>query len=166
MSINSDQFKIRQISEADNQAVASIIRSVMTEYGATSEGFAIHDPEVDRIFQAYNKPRHAFYVIELNSTVLGCGGVAPLKGEEASTCEIQKMYFLKEARGKGLGEKMLRLLLDEAIKVGFSRCYLETTDKMREAHKLYEKVGFKRRCSPLGSTGHFACEIWYELNLD
>lgn len=159
-------FSIRKISKKDNSHVAKVIRSVMSEYGATAAGFAIHDPEVDRMFETYNNSRSAFYVVEHDANVVGCAGVAPLKGEEKTTCEIQKMYFLKEARGKGLGEKLLRTLISDAKDMGFTKSYLETTSNMREAHKLYEKVGFKRRKSSLGCTGHFACEVWYELDLD
>ncbi|MEY3516474.1 MAG: hypothetical protein RIS67_691, partial [Pseudomonadota bacterium] len=39
-------WKIRPITPHDDSRVAYIIRSVMPEFGADGEGFAIHDPEV------------------------------------------------------------------------------------------------------------------------
>jgi len=159
------EFTIRPVQQRDNASIASVIRSVMSEYGATKPGFAIHDPEVDAMFETYQKTRSFLLVVEYQGEVVGCGGVAPLKGEEKNVCEIQKMYFLKEARGKGLGEKLLKELLLKAKAMGFSRSYLETTAQMKEAHRLYEKVGFKKRKSSLGCTGHFACEVWYDRDL-
>ena len=50
---------IRGIEPRDDAAIATIIRSVMPEFGADGEGFAIHDPEVDWMSRAYAEPRHA-----------------------------------------------------------------------------------------------------------
>ena len=33
-------------------------------------------------------------------------GVAPLENETEAICELQKMYFLEEARGKGFGHQI------------------------------------------------------------
>ena len=41
----------------DNAAVATVIRTVMPEFGACGEGFAINDPEVDYMHRAYAAPR-------------------------------------------------------------------------------------------------------------
>ncbi|MEJ0031250.1 MAG: GNAT family N-acetyltransferase [Bacteroidota bacterium] len=67
--------------------------------------FAIHDTEVDDIYAAYSQPGAAYFGCEVDGKVVGAGGVAPLLGGDATTCELKKMYFLKEGRGKGLGEE-------------------------------------------------------------
>ena len=43
---------IRPISAADDATIASIIRTVMPEFGAVGSGFAINDPEVDWMSRA------------------------------------------------------------------------------------------------------------------
>ncbi len=156
---------IRPITPQDSQAVARIIRTVMPEFGADGPGFAIHDHEVDDIFAAYNKPRAAFFVCELNRKVVGGGGVAPLEGGDEDTCELKKMYFLPAARGMGLGQAVLDKCLEAARVLGFRHCYLETFNTMKLAMRLYEKNGFQRLSGPLGNTGHFACDIFYRLTL-
>ena len=70
-------FLIRPIEARDNAAVASIIRTVMPEFGADGPGFAIHDAEVDAMYQAYTRPRSAYFVVERDGKVIGGGGVAP-----------------------------------------------------------------------------------------
>ena len=59
----STPFLIRPISASDNTAMASIIRKVMPEFGADGPGFAIHDAEVDRLYEAYTQPHSAYFVI-------------------------------------------------------------------------------------------------------
>src|SRR5688572_7439968 len=104
-------WRIRTIEPRDEPAMAAIIRSVMPEFGATGDGFAINDPEVDWMHRAYAQPRSAYFIVELDSRVMGGGGVAPLEGGEGDTCELRKMYFLPAIRGQGAGSAMLKRCL-------------------------------------------------------
>jgi len=163
----SAPLRIRPIEPGDDPAVASIIRAVMPEFGARGPGFAIDDPEVDFMSRAYGRPGAAYFVVEREDTgrVVGGAGVAPLEGGDAVTCELRKMYFLPEARGLGLGERVLRRCLTVARALGYERCYLETLEGMKAARRLYERFGFERLPRPLGATGHFGCDAWYALDL-
>ena len=157
----SGEAAIRPIAPADDAAVAAIIRTVMPEFGATGDGFAINDPEVDWMSRAYAEPRHAYFVLERAGRVLGGAGIAPLAGGDPGTCELRKMYFLPEARGLGAGARMMARCLDAARAAGFARCYLETLRGMDAAMRLYERSGFRRIAAPLGATGHGGCNAFY-----
>ena len=152
---------IRKIKHEDNPSVAMVIRTVMPEFGAGGQGFAIHDREVDDMHSAYSAARASYFVCELDAKVIGGGGVGPLVGGPVDTCELKKMYFLPEARGKGLGEKLLVECIKEAKRLGYEYCYLETFNTMKNAMKLYVKNGFKKIDGPMGNTGHFACDFFY-----
>ena len=161
----SDPFSIRPIRAEDDPRMASIIRTVMPEFGATGCGFAISDPEVDWMSRAYAAPRSAYFVVERDGVVVGGGGVAPLDGGPEDTCELRKMYFLPEARGLGAGAAMMARCLGAARGFGFARCYLETLTGMDAAMKLYERSGFRRIAGPMGATGHGGCNTFYLLPL-
>jgi putative acetyltransferase len=156
---------IRPIKPEDDAAVAAIIRSVMPEFGADGPGFAIHDAEVGAMFDAYKSPGCAYFVVEEGGRVVGGAGVAPLAGGDGATCELRKMYFLPELRGRGIGRAMLRRCLAAARELGYSTCYLETLTGMDAAKYLYEQAGFKPLKGPVGCTGHHACDRWYSLDL-
>ncbi|MBT1703100.1 GNAT family N-acetyltransferase [Chryseosolibacter indicus] len=161
----AETVTVRRVKREDNLQVANIIRTVMPAFGASAPGFAIHDPEVDHIFEAYNQARCAYYVCEVDGKVVGGGGVAPLQGGNVDTCELKKMYFLEEARGKGLGQQVLSACIKAAKDMGFKYCYLETFNTMTDAMKLYERNNFKKIDGPEGNTGHFACDRFYKLSL-
>ena len=152
---------IRPIAPADDAAMAAIIRAVMPEFGATGDGFAINDPEVDWMSRAYSAPRHAYFVLERDNKVLGGAGIAPLAGGDDDVCELRKMYFLPEARGLGAGAAMMSRCLDAAREAGFARCYLETLCGMDAAMRLYQRSGFHRIDGPMGVTGHGGCNTFY-----
>jgi putative acetyltransferase len=75
------------------------------------------------------------------------------------------MYFLPEGRGKGMGQQVLTACLKAAKELGYTTCYLETFNTMHQAMKLYERNQFKKINGPCGSTGHFACDIFYQKKL-
>ncbi|HEU0152376.1 MAG TPA: GNAT family N-acetyltransferase [Arenimonas sp.] len=158
-------FTLRPIQPGDDAAVAAIIRAVMPEFGAGGAGFAIHDPEVDGMSAAYDRPGAAYFVVEAEGRVLGGGGVAPLDGGPDGVCELRKMYFLPALRGRGAGTALMARCLDEARRLGHRQCYLETLLGMDQAQKLYERTGFRRLDGPMGATGHFGCNRFYLLDL-
>ncbi|MBK7204484.1 MAG: GNAT family N-acetyltransferase [Thermomonas sp.] len=159
------EITIRPIQPADDAAIAAIIRAVMPEFGAVGSGFAISDPEVDWMSRAYAAPRHAYFVVERDGVVRGGGGIAPLIGGDAGTCELRKMYFMPDVRGIGAGALLMSRCLDAARDAGFTQCYLETLTGMDAAQRLYERSGFRRIGGPMGATGHGGCNTFYLLEL-
>jgi putative acetyltransferase len=157
-------FAIRSIASSDNAAVAAIIRSVMTEFGASGPGFAIHDAEVDDMDTAYSAAGCAYFVVESEGVVRGGGGVAPLI-EKDKICELRKMYFLPSLRGIGAGGTLMAQCLHTARSLGYRQCYLETLTGMDAAQRLYAKHGFEPIASALGNTGHFGCNRFYLRDL-
>jgi putative acetyltransferase len=158
-------FSLRSMTPEDNPAIAAIIRAVMPEFGADGPGFAIHDAEVNDMFGAYSRPGAAYFVIEMEGRVLGGGGVAALDGGEPGVCELRKMYFLTELRGRGAGLVLIERCLDRARELGYRTCYLETLSGMDAAQALYQRVGFRRIPQAMGKTGHFGCNRFYAMTL-
>ncbi|GAA4274639.1 GNAT family N-acetyltransferase [Aquimarina gracilis] len=161
-----EAIKIRTIKREDNQIIAAVIRSVLIEMGVPKVGTAYEDKALDMMFETYGQVRSSYFVIEENGKVIGGGGIAPLENGDADTCELQKMYFLPKARGKGVGHKMINVCLDFAKNQGYVKCYLETMPYMKAARKLYKKMGFVELEAPLGNTGHYSCQAWMIKELD
>lgn len=158
-------FTIRPIRNDDDAAMAAIIREVMTSFGASGPGFAIHDPEVGHMSRAYAAAGHAYFVVEDEGRVLGGAGIAPLASTDDGTCELRKMYFLPEARGRGAGRALIEHCLRTAKELGYARCYLETLTGMDAAQALYRKVGFQPLSCARGATGHHGCDQYYQREL-
>ncbi|QSX40006.1 bifunctional helix-turn-helix transcriptional regulator/GNAT family N-acetyltransferase [Shewanella cyperi] len=152
-------FEIRPLQAGDDAAIAAVIRAVSAEYGLTADkGYGVADPTLDCLSQVYGGEGACYWVINLDGEVLGGGGIAPL-ANEPGVCELQKMYFMPQIRGKGLARRLANHALAFAVEAGYRACYLETTAVLSEAVKLYESIGFEHLPGPLGNTGHDACEM-------
>ena len=151
---------IREIQQNDNQQIAQVIRAILIEMGVPKVGTAYEDAALDMMFETYKNNASTYYVVTSEKKILGGAGIAQLKNSTENICELQKMYFSPEARGKGLGSKMMKTCLQKAKKLGYEKCYLETLPYMKDARKLYRKVGFQSLDKPLGDTGHYSCNMW------
>ena len=72
--------------------------------------------------------------------VVGSVGLA-LRGD--GRCELRKMYLAPQARGRGLGKRLLAHALTRAAALGCRRIELETASVLREAINLYRAAGFR-----------------------
>lgn len=158
--MTSQDFIIREITPTDNAGLAKVVRSVILEMGAPKVGTAYEDSATDKMFETYQKTKATYFVVEHKNNVVGGAGIAQLDKYEGNVCELQKMYFLPIARGKGLGTKLISICLEKAKEFGFKSCYLETLPYMKDAVKLYKKNGFINLDKPLGNTCHYACNVW------
>jgi putative acetyltransferase len=156
---------IRKIEPKDNAAIAALIRAVLMEHDAPKVGTAYADTSLDKLSDVYAADRSAYFVVERDGAIIGGAGIAPLENGDETICELQKMYFLPEARGLGLGATLIQQCLDAAKSFGFSQIYLETLPNMMAAQKLYTKFGFTYLDAPLGNTGHSSCPVWMIKNL-
>ena len=153
-------WKIREIKPEDNQQVKDLIRNVLVEMGVPKVGTAYEDKALDDMTATYNGDRMAYFVVEENSKIIGGAGIAPLRGLEDQICELQKMYFLPQARGKGIGMEMITKCLEFGREQNFEKCYIETLPYMENARRLYNKNGFKVIEKPMGDTGHYNCTVF------
>lgn len=152
--------KIREIKPEDNEQVAKVIRKVLEDMGVPKVGTAYADKALNDMYAEYDVPRATYFVVEHDGKIIGCAGIAQLQNFEGNVCELQKMYFLEEARGKGIGSEMIQVCLQRAKEYRFDACYLETMPYMEAAQKLYKKNGFEYIDAPLGNTGHYSCPVW------
>lgn len=153
-------ISISPIQKSDNQTIAKVIRDVLIEHNVPKVGTAYADASLDCMFETYNQPKRCYFILKKEGKIIGGAGINILENADKSICELQKMYFLSEARGSGNGSLMMEKCLETAKSFGYKQCYLETMPYMKDAQKLYLKFGFQYIDKPLGNTGHTSCPVW------
>ena len=101
-----------------------------------------------------------FFTAREDGVVLGTGALAVKDGYG----EIKSMFVSEDARGKGVGDALLRQIEDQA-KIEFLRVLkLETGDVLHAAHRLYARHGFLP-CGVFGDYSEAASSIFMEKTL-
>lgn len=151
---------IRPIAPADNAAIAQVIRSVLTEFGAAKPGTVFTDPTTDHLFELFQTPQSAYFIAETGGTIVGGCGIYPTANLPGTCTELVKLYLAPAARGTGLGKQLMEHCCELAKELGYTEVYLETLPELHIAVGLYERMGFRYLDRPYGNSGHFACDLW------
>lgn len=156
-----DSVTIRPIQPSDNAAIAHIIRTALTEFGANKPGTVFYDDTTDHLFELFaSTPKSGYFIAEKDGVIVGGAGYFPTEGLPGTTCELVKMYLNASVRGMGLGRKMIDYVLAAAKEAGYEEVYLETMPELNKAVKVYEQFGFHYLQGPMGNSGHNGCDIW------
>jgi len=133
-------FIIRHWQEKDRVLAATVISSVLSEYGLPWQPEEA-DKDVLNIEEYYLATGGEFWVIEHQNQIVGTAAYYPIqRGEKA--VEIRKMYLLPKVRGLGLGKYLLQQLETAIALQGFEQIWIETASILVEAVKLYESNGY------------------------
>jgi len=157
---------IRPIQPSDNAALAVIIRSALEEFGANHPGTVYYDASTDALYELFREPRSGYFVALADDKIVGGGGIFPTAGLPEGTCELVKMYLSPEARGTGLGKKLIETSLAFAKETGYKNVYLETMPELKQALKVYARFGFDYLSGPMGNSGHTGCSLWMLKQLE
>ena len=151
---------IRTIQPSDNPELANIVRNTLAEFGLNKPGTVYFDKTTDHLFELFEKKGSIYYVALANDRIIGGAGIFPSDGLPDLTCELVKMYLIPKARGTGSGKKLLNLCLKFAKEYGYHQVYIETMPELAKAISMYAKFGFRHLKGPMGSTGHYGCDVW------
>lgn len=93
---------------------------------------------------ALGKPDTTFMVARLDGQAVGCGAVKWLSGNRA---ELKRIFVHDDARGHGVGKRLMDALESAALHCGTLELFLETGPLNTEAVAMYRRRGF-HICGP------------------
>lgn len=132
-----EAYIIRPYRKGDDQAVSAVIKAVFEEYGFPWQPER-YNADTQDIETHYIRKRGEFWVAEINGETIGAGGYLPL---DETQCELHRLYFLQQHRGKGVGGRMLRTIAQAALAKGFVKMVFWSDKVLTTAHRVYEAMG-------------------------
>ncbi|MFJ9181301.1 GNAT family N-acetyltransferase [Streptomyces sp. NPDC102360] len=88
-----------------------------------------HDPHLERV-----------WIAELDGRPVGC--VMCVRDEAPGTARLRLLLVEPEARGLGIGDRLVRSVIDFARGVGYRELVLWTNDVLKSARSIYQRYGF------------------------
>lgn len=139
--------EVHPAHEAELSAAGEVVAAAYLSDLRVSDWYA------GRLRDAASRAQQALLLVavdESDGSVLGSltyarGGTrfAQLAGDDE--CEIRMLGVAPHARGRGVGELLVRSAMSQGVADHAARMVLSTQPEMRAAHRLYERLGFTRR---------------------
>ena len=132
-------MNLRPATNADGVAARALVFAALREHGLEPdpEGTDSDFADLEGVYLARGG---AFDVLADDAgTIVGTVGLLPV---DETTVELRKMYLAPDARGRGLGRRLLDHALARARALGFRRVTLETHTVLKTATALYRSYGF------------------------
>jgi putative acetyltransferase len=136
--------QIRLFRKSDSKKVLNLISDIIVNEFKFRLEFNGLDSDLIGIEGHYKKSDgECFWVAEetIDKQIISTTGIRNLK-QYASTCELKRMYVVKEYRRLGIGQKLLDTAVDFAKRIGYSRILLDSSKYLEAARTLYLKNGF------------------------
>jgi putative acetyltransferase len=129
----------RMSSEREVQQVQELFWEYAASLGFDLD-FQDFENELAGLPGEYTPPAGGLILAIEEGQTAGCVALRKISGK---TCEMKRLYVRPEFRGKGIGRRLARAIIEEAGKIGYARMRLDTVPSMREATSLYRSLGFK-----------------------
>ncbi len=79
-------------------------------------------------------------VVREGDKVIGGGAIRRYDDENI---ELKRVFVCAEYQGQGIGSRLVSLLMEWAVELGYTRMILETGELLAESCAVYKKLGFK-----------------------
>lgn len=79
-------------------------------------------------------------VVYENNKVIGGGAIRRYDDENV---ELKRVFVHTGYQGRGIGSKLVSLLIEWAVELGYKTMILETGELLAESCAVYKKLGFK-----------------------
>ena len=119
-----------------------LVRGLWREYwdslalGPDFQGFA---EELRTLPGRYAPPAGRLLLSTVESKPAATVAFRPLS---SAACEAKRLYVRPEFRGQGIGEALVRRILEDARAVGYREMFADSLPSMNAAMRIYRRFGF------------------------
>ncbi|MGL4607148.1 MAG: GNAT family N-acetyltransferase [Eubacteriaceae bacterium] len=159
-------MKIRLVEKKDYQRVLDILNEAIIERAYTAQLTKATMEARKEWFVGHSCPRHPMFVAEINGKVMGWITLTEFRaGREGFRYTSEISYYIdSEARGMGIGTKLMAHAIEEGKRLGFKNLIAVIFDSNICSINLAKKNGFElwgRLPQVVDIDGNeFSCDYW------
>jgi len=132
---------LRPARDGDAAGLIALIGACFAEYPGCVLDVDGEIPELRAVATWAAGRGGAFWTVERDGRVVASVGALPLG---AAAVELVKLYVAPAARGLGLARRLVARVEDHARAAGAGRVELWTDTRFVTAHRVYERLGYRR----------------------
>ncbi len=131
----AESFAVRDALRGDLEAAVALERTCFGD-----GGFSLTKRQLQYL---HRRPTAVFKVADQAGAVVGEGVALVRQHRSRASGRIYSLAVHPACRGRGVGEALIRSLVDALVARGVRRIYLEVETSNAGATRLYERLGFK-----------------------
>jgi len=150
-----------EIARAETPEELAEVAALFKQYAASQPDricFPGFDREIATLPGIYAPPG-GVWLARAHGHALGCVGLCQV----ADGGELRRLYVRPEARGRGLGKRLVLTVLEAAREAGWPAVRLSTRAHMVEAMVLYRALGFETTPAPADDDDN--ARIWMATSI-
>ncbi|MGQ0833664.1 MAG: GNAT family N-acetyltransferase [Gammaproteobacteria bacterium] len=132
-----------RIEDGNGEHHLPLVRELFREYAAwlgVDLGFQDFERELATLPGKYAPPDGCILLARIGGEVAGCVALRPL---EPNVCEMKRLWVREAFRGRRIGERLSRAVMQRGAEIGYTVMRLDTLAHMVKAHELYRSLGFR-----------------------
>jgi len=137
-------MKVRVATQED---LPEILKMLFQDQATPSDELGPNAPcYADALREMQASGTNVTYVAELDGRIVGTfmlTFIRHLLRQGSLVAQIEAVRVEPPLRGRGLGAEMMRWAIEEARRRGCSRVQLTTNNARKDAHRFYERLGFR-----------------------
>jgi len=98
-----------------------------------------YDEEIENLEGKYGTPDGRLYLAYYGGELAGCIGLRKIDGQNS---EMKRLYVRPRFRGKRIGDRLIRTVIEDAKEIGYAYMLLDTLPFLKGAIHMYRKAGF------------------------
>ena len=114
-----------------NEAIVVYENDVLVGAGS----IRYYDEEVEHLETKYGR----LYLAYCDDKVAGWIGLRKI---DRQNCEMKRLYVRPQFRGNHIGDKLIRIIIEDARQIGYSHMLLDTLPFLKNAIHMYRMYGF------------------------
>jgi GNAT superfamily N-acetyltransferase len=144
VKLEIQEIEIWRASAAEADAAFSLVE----EYFAAADVMSREEPS--EFVRGYFGEGRGLWLARVHGDLAGCVGLRKLQCpdgfvDEGQRCaEIKRMYVRDKFRGRGIAQRLLKAAEQFAHEAAYTWIYLDTTNGMVAAARLYERNDYER----------------------
>lgn len=111
------------------------------EYGWNNEFEALAAGILSDFVKNFDPSGEAAWVAELEGRIVG--SIFLVRSDKPETAKLRMLYVEPDARGHGIGSRLVDACINQAEAFGYRKLVLWTNSILTSARHIYEKTGFR-----------------------
>ena len=155
----AEDYQIRRAAPADHAGVTRELAEYFAFLGEDVDASGLDHDVADWQGEYDGAAGVMLIVVDPAGEVVGTAGVRRLA---PGVAELKRMWLRPACRGRGLADRLMARVLEEARALGGEALRLDSESRLEAAVRLYRRYGFREIAD---YNGNPRADVWMELPL-